>query len=70
MVIGDRVNTAARIQSAAPPGSCYVDEVTRNATAPSIAYADAGEHILKGKAQPVWLFEATRVIAAGRRRAG
>jgi class 3 adenylate cyclase len=29
LVIGDRVNTAARIQSAAPPGCCYVDETTR-----------------------------------------
>jgi class 3 adenylate cyclase len=29
MVIGDRVNTAARIQSLAPPGTCYVDETTR-----------------------------------------
>ena len=28
LVIGDRVNTAARIQSAAPPGCCYVDETT------------------------------------------
>ena len=32
LVIGDRVNTAARIQSAAPPGCCYVDETTRAAT--------------------------------------
>ena len=39
LVIGDRVNTAARIQSAAPTGCCYVDEVTRAATMASIAYA-------------------------------
>jgi len=64
MVIGDRVNTAARIQSAAPPGSCYVDETTRAATAAAIAYVDAGEHELKGKAEPVRLHQATRVIAA------
>ena len=49
MVIGDRVNTAARIQSAAPPGCCYVDETTRAATSAAIAYTDAGEHELKGK---------------------
>ena len=42
LVIGDRVNTAARIQSVAPPGCCYVDETTRAATAAAIAYADAG----------------------------
>ena len=72
LVIGDRVNTAARIQSAAPPGRCYVDETTRAATAAAIAYADAGEHELKGKAEPVRLFQATRVVAAvaGSQRSG
>jgi len=63
MVIGDRVNTAARIQSAAPSGCCYVDEATRNATAASIAYLDAGEHSLKGKAEPLRLHQALRVVA-------
>ncbi len=72
LVIGDRVNTAARIQSAAPPGCCYVDETTRAATAAAIAYADAGEHELKGKAEPVRLYQATRVVAAiaGSQRSG
>ncbi len=72
LVIGDRVNTAARVQSAAPPGCCYVDETTRSATAAAIAYRDAGEHELKGKAEPVRLFQATRVVAAvaGLQRAG
>jgi class 3 adenylate cyclase/tetratricopeptide (TPR) repeat protein len=64
LVIGDRVNTAARIQSAAAPGSCYVDEVTRAATAAAVAFTDAGEHVLKGKAEPVRLYQAARVIAA------
>jgi len=72
LVIGDRVNTAARIQSAAPPGCCYVDEMTRSATAAAIAYSDAGEHALKGKAEPVRLYQATRVVAAiaGSQRSG
>ena len=72
LVIGDRVNTAARIQSAAPPGCCYVDETTRSATAAAIAYSAAGEHTLKGKAEPVRLFQATRVVAAvaGSQRSG
>ena len=72
LVIGDRVNTAARIQSAAPPGCCYVDEMTRAATAAAIAYLDAGEHELKGKAEPVRLFQASRVVAAvaGSQRSG
>ena len=72
LVIGDRVNTAARIQSAAPPGSCYVDETTRAATAAAIAYLDAGEHELKGKSEPVRIYQATRVVAAiaGSQRSG
>jgi len=72
LVIGDRVNTAARIQSAAPPGCCYVDAMTRAATAAAIAYSDAGEHNLKGKAEPVRLYQATRVVAAtaGSQRSG
>ena len=72
LVIGDRVNTAARIQSAAAPGTCYVDEVTRASTAAAIAYVDAGEHELKGKSEPVHLFQATRVVAAvaGSQRSG
>ena len=72
LVIGDRVNTAARIQSVAPPGCCYVDETTRAATSAAIAYADAGEHELKGKAEAVHLHQATRVVAAlsGSQRSG
>ena len=63
LVVGDRVNTAARIQAAAPPGRCYVDEATRRATEAAIVYADAGAHQLKGKAEPVPLHEALRVVA-------
>ena len=72
LVIGDRVNTAARVQSSARPGCCYVDETTRAATAAAIAYDDAGEHMLKGKAEAVHLFHATRVVAAiaGSQRSG
>ncbi len=64
IVIGDRVNTAARIQSAALAGCCYVDDTTRAATAAAIGYEDAGPHELKGKAEPVHLFRALRVVAA------
>jgi class 3 adenylate cyclase/tetratricopeptide (TPR) repeat protein len=64
LVIGDRVNTAARIQSVAPPGCCYVDETTRAASAAAIAYTDAGSHELKGKSELLHLHQATRVVAA------
>jgi class 3 adenylate cyclase/tetratricopeptide (TPR) repeat protein len=64
MVAGDLVNTAARIQSAAKPGTVLVGETTRRASEQSIAFEDAGKHALKGKAQPVQLFRAVRVTAA------
>src|SRR5579862_6547126 len=71
MVIGDRVNTASRIQSVAPPGSCYVDEATKNATSAAIAYLDQGEYELKGKTAPARLYKALRVVAGvgGKQRA-
>ena len=62
-VTGDSVNTAARVQSTAQPGSVCVDDVTRQVTSSAIAYADAGEHTLKGRAEPVRLWRAERVVA-------
>ena len=69
MVAGDLVNTASRIQSAAEPGTVLVGEATRRATEAAIAYEDAGAHELKGKAEPVPLCRALRVVAGARRRA-
>jgi len=66
MVAGDLVNTASRVQSAAEPGTVLVGERTRRASQAAVAYDDAGEHELKGKAEPVPLWRAERVIAARR----
>ena len=66
MVAGDPVNTASRIQSVAEPGSVYVGEATKRSTESAIAYADAGTHELKGKAQPVRLYRTLRVVAGVR----
>jgi len=63
MVAGDLVNTAARVQAAAGPGSVLVGDATRRATAAAIAYEPAGEHELKGKAEPISLFRALRVTS-------
>jgi class 3 adenylate cyclase/predicted ATPase len=63
MVAGDLVNTASRIQSAATPGTVLVGESTRRATEAAIAYDDAGTHELKGKAEPVHLWQALRVVS-------
>ena len=63
MVAGDLVNTASRVQSAAEPGSVFVGESTRRTTDVAIAYEDAGMFELKGKAEPVRLWRALRVVA-------
>ena len=63
MVAGDLVNTASRLQSIAPPGSVLVGEGTRRAASDAIAFEEAGEQILKGKASPVPAFRAVRVVA-------
>jgi hypothetical protein len=64
MVAGDTVNTAARVQSAAEPGSVLADAATHRLAASGIGFADAGSHRLKGKAEPEPLWRATRVLSA------
>ena len=61
---GDAVNTASRVQAAAEPGSVLVDVPTQRLTGSAIAFADAGEHTLKGKAEPQRLWRAVRVLSA------
>jgi predicted ATPase/class 3 adenylate cyclase len=63
MVAGDLVNTASRIQSQSQPGTVLVGETTKRATEAAVAYQDAGTHELKGKAEPVPLYRALRVVA-------
>jgi class 3 adenylate cyclase/tetratricopeptide (TPR) repeat protein len=72
IVVGDRVNTASRVQSAAQPGSVLVDEVTRQLGSAAVAFEDAGEHSVKGKIEPLHLWRAVRVVAGagGREREG
>ena len=68
MVAGDLVNTAARLQSAAMPGTVLVGEGTQRSTSNSIAYEAAGTHDMKGKALPVAAWRALRVVAERRGR--
>jgi class 3 adenylate cyclase/tetratricopeptide (TPR) repeat protein len=63
LVAGDLVNTAARLQSVAPPGTVLVGDATMRATSAAIGYEEAGEQVLKGKAAPVPAWRATRVVA-------
>ena len=63
MVAGDLVNAASRVQGAAEPGAVLVGDTTRRSTESAVAYADAGLHELKGKAEPMQLWQALRVTA-------
>ena len=59
MASGDVVNTAARLQSAAPINSILTDETTYRATRQAIEYGDAPSVEAKGKADPISVWEAT-----------
>jgi class 3 adenylate cyclase len=63
MVAGDMVNTASRLQSAAPPGSLLVDESTMRAASVAITFEPAGDKVLKGKELPIAAWRADRVVA-------
>ena len=58
MAAGDVVNTAARLQSAAPVDGIVVDTVTHRATERAIEYRDAPPVEAKGKAEPIPIWEA------------
>jgi class 3 adenylate cyclase/tetratricopeptide (TPR) repeat protein len=58
MVAGDVVNTAARLQSAAPVNGILVGEGTFRATRDAIDYREAPPVEAKGKAEPVNVWEA------------
>jgi class 3 adenylate cyclase/predicted ATPase len=64
MVAGDAVNTAARVQAAAEPGQVLTDGATYRLAGRGVGFAEAGEHALKGKAEPQRLWRATRVLSA------
>ena len=57
MASGDVVNTAARLQNAAPVNGILVDETTYRATRRLIDYAVAPAVEAKGKSQPVRVWE-------------
>ena len=63
MVAGDLVNTAARLQSVAAPGTVLVGEATYRAASTAIAFEPAGDHSLKGKAAPIPAWRAMAVVA-------
>jgi class 3 adenylate cyclase/tetratricopeptide (TPR) repeat protein len=72
LAAGDAVNTAARLQAAAPVDGVLVGEVTYRATSRVIRYREAPPAQLKGKRDPlrVWIAEAATSIGAQEREPG
>jgi class 3 adenylate cyclase/tetratricopeptide (TPR) repeat protein len=65
-VIGDPVNVAARLQTAAVPGTVIVGETTHRLTQAAIEYVALDPLELKGKSEPVPAWEAVRAVVRGR----
>ena len=63
MVAGDAVNTAARVQTAAKPGTVFVDEGTWRVARAAVAFSPAGEYAVKGKVHPITLWQAGHVLS-------
>ncbi|HEY8200842.1 MAG TPA: AAA family ATPase, partial [Actinomycetota bacterium] len=67
-VMGDPVNTAARLQTAAAPGEILVGEETYRATRSAIRYEPAERLWVKGKDAPIWAARAVEpVLGPGER---
>ena len=68
MVAGDVVNTAARLQAAAPVNGVVVGEETYVTTREAIEYAATDPVVAKGKEHPVEAWLAVRTITAAGQR--
>lgn len=66
--MGDVVNTAARLQEAAPPGAVLVGAATRELCSPTIRFIDADSIQLRGREQQTAVWRAVAVETATVRR--
>src|SRR3954470_7986838 len=62
MVAGDLVNTASRLQSAAEAGTVLVGEETYRAACEAITFESRGEIDVKGRDEPVSIWQALQVV--------
>jgi predicted ATPase/class 3 adenylate cyclase len=69
-VTGDTVNTASRLQSAAPPGEILIGDATYQLTHHAFAFAPREEVPLKGKSEPVGVHRLLGPLAAPRSARG
>ncbi|HEX3061967.1 MAG TPA: adenylate/guanylate cyclase domain-containing protein, partial [Usitatibacter sp.] len=56
-VLGDVVNTAARLEARAAPGQILLGGGTRAQLESAVETRDLGDTMLKGKSEPVRIFE-------------
>ena len=66
-VFGDAPNIAARVQSAAEPGSILITAAVQRQTAGLFVAEDRGQHELKGVSAPMTLYRIVRASGGGRR---
>jgi class 3 adenylate cyclase len=67
--LGDAMNVAARMQTAAEPGTVLVTEATRRLTGDTFEVDDLGEIEVKGKAEPIHAYRILgRKVAPARKR--
>jgi class 3 adenylate cyclase len=66
-VFGDAPNVAARVQTAAAPGSVFITMNVQRQVAGLFIAEEQGAHQLKGVSEPVQLFRIVRASGAGRR---
>lgn len=68
--LGDTLNVAARLQELADPGSAVLSSETRQLLGSDIEARMIGPMELKGRREPVVVYEVTRVIEGEKRRRG
>jgi class 3 adenylate cyclase/tetratricopeptide (TPR) repeat protein len=61
LVVGDLVNSAARLQAIAEPGTVVVGDATYLMLQHAVDFEPLGEHHLRGKAEPMAVWRAIRV---------
>jgi class 3 adenylate cyclase len=66
-VFGDAPNIAARVQSAADPGSILITATVQRQIAGLFVAEDRGKHALKGVSAPMTLYRVVRASGGGRR---